>query len=802
MTFLHTTLFLSGVACVSIPILIHLLLRQRRKPIAWAAMRFLLEAYRKQRRRLKLQQWILLAVRCLALFLLAAALARPVLQGATFGASGGRSVYILLDNSIASSARGLAPGVIEGGAPAAASSEDEVALARHKRAAAAILASLGPADRVGLITLGGPAEALVVPASSNLSSVATLIEQVRPTDAAADFAGAIERLAAQIKSDEAERGAGAVVAVLSDFPVGAADTSRPLPSALADVSGLRVLATPPTASAPTNVQITRIDPLRSVVLTGTGSQGQREQVRVSLRRTGDVSSGAVTAVRLRFAGSDGGRAAPESRATVTWQPGQSETTIAVDVEPPSRPTDSGVATVASSLIAEIDRDVIASDNVLRRPIGVRESLRVGIVARRRFSSIRSVESLTPAEWIALALRPSGTMPIDITEIDPQALDAPALAVLEVVFAPAPELLSDEAWRRLRRFVEDGGLLVVSPPPDATVHLWTDAMVRELGLAWRIAREPRSFEIPGASLDDGAEASPILSLLAAEIPALARPVRVFRALLPEELARQSDVLLRMADGEPWLVAGEAGAMSVEGEQGEAGSGHGRGLVLYLASAPTLAWTDLPAKPLMVPLLQEITRQGFGRAAGEWTTVAGRPLDLPRGTTKLVPAPTGSGGAGADDGDLSPIFLVTDGAGGAPRPVLRRAGSWLAMDEAQRLRGVIAVNADTAGARLTPNEASTVRAWLGSTLGAGRAGEGAEASEQSSVEWLDPAAPGAALSRQAVRSPWSLPLLIGALALALLEVVLARWFSYATVDRSSAESAPEAGVPSAAAAGVAA
>lgn len=105
MTFLHGTLFLAGVGCVSIPILIHLLLRQRRKPIAWAAMRFLLEAYRKQRRRLRLQHLILLATRCLALALLAAALARPILDGAGLGGVGGRSVFVLIDNSLAASAR-------------------------------------------------------------------------------------------------------------------------------------------------------------------------------------------------------------------------------------------------------------------------------------------------------------------------------------------------------------------------------------------------------------------------------------------------------------------------------------------------------------------------------------------------------------------------------------------------------------------------------------------------------------------------------------------------------------------------
>ena len=52
-----------GVAAV--PIIIHLLNRKRYQVVAWAAMRFLLKAQKKNVRRLKLEQWLLLAVRVL-----------------------------------------------------------------------------------------------------------------------------------------------------------------------------------------------------------------------------------------------------------------------------------------------------------------------------------------------------------------------------------------------------------------------------------------------------------------------------------------------------------------------------------------------------------------------------------------------------------------------------------------------------------------------------------------------------------------------------------------------------------------
>jgi hypothetical protein len=69
--------FWAGVGLVSVPIIIHILNRQRFRIVTWAAMEFLLRAMRKNRKRLKLEQWILLATRCLAVLLIGLALADP-----------------------------------------------------------------------------------------------------------------------------------------------------------------------------------------------------------------------------------------------------------------------------------------------------------------------------------------------------------------------------------------------------------------------------------------------------------------------------------------------------------------------------------------------------------------------------------------------------------------------------------------------------------------------------------------------------------------------------------------------------
>src|SRR5215468_5273720 len=76
--FISPAFFAAGILLASIPIIIHILNRRRFKTVNWAAMEFLLRALRRNRRRLRFEQWLLLAVRCMVLFLLGLALARPM----------------------------------------------------------------------------------------------------------------------------------------------------------------------------------------------------------------------------------------------------------------------------------------------------------------------------------------------------------------------------------------------------------------------------------------------------------------------------------------------------------------------------------------------------------------------------------------------------------------------------------------------------------------------------------------------------------------------------------------------------
>lgn len=88
-----------GLAAGAVPILIHLLHRRRFKTVQWAAMRFLLAATKKQARRLKLEQLLLLLVRTMIVLLIALALTRPTAEtlGDYFQAEGPRHRIVVID---------------------------------------------------------------------------------------------------------------------------------------------------------------------------------------------------------------------------------------------------------------------------------------------------------------------------------------------------------------------------------------------------------------------------------------------------------------------------------------------------------------------------------------------------------------------------------------------------------------------------------------------------------------------------------------------------------------------------------
>ncbi len=101
-----------GLLLVGVPLLIHLLNRRRYVVRKFAAMEFLRVAYQKQKRRMKLENLLLLILRCLVVALAALAMALPFVPNDSILAAvtGGRREVVMIVDRSASMGRIIGPG--------------------------------------------------------------------------------------------------------------------------------------------------------------------------------------------------------------------------------------------------------------------------------------------------------------------------------------------------------------------------------------------------------------------------------------------------------------------------------------------------------------------------------------------------------------------------------------------------------------------------------------------------------------------------------------------------------------------
>jgi len=134
-------IMLWGTLGVAVPVLIHLLNRYRYREIDWGAMELLRRAMVVRSRRVRIEDLILLLLRCLAVALLAIAMARPTLTatGARFfGGEARVGMVIALDGSYSMSHR---PGV---------QSRFDAAVQKVRE----VVKTLQPGDQVSLVLMG------------------------------------------------------------------------------------------------------------------------------------------------------------------------------------------------------------------------------------------------------------------------------------------------------------------------------------------------------------------------------------------------------------------------------------------------------------------------------------------------------------------------------------------------------------------------------------------------------------------------------------------------------------------------
>lgn len=105
MTFLNTAVLI-GLIAGAIPIIIHLITRQKARTVLFSTLRFLKELQSQQIRRLRLRQIVLLILRTVIILLLVLAFARPTLKGhlgASIHSAAKTSAVLILDNSLSMS---------------------------------------------------------------------------------------------------------------------------------------------------------------------------------------------------------------------------------------------------------------------------------------------------------------------------------------------------------------------------------------------------------------------------------------------------------------------------------------------------------------------------------------------------------------------------------------------------------------------------------------------------------------------------------------------------------------------------
>jgi len=176
---------LIGAAVASAPIIIHLLNRRRFKMVDWAAMEFLLASSRKNFRRIRLQEIILLIIRTLVLLLVVAALARPFLAGvASVLGRSQRYVVLIIDNSFS---MGCTVG-------------NERPHERSIQFGERVLDTLGEGDLISLIAVSDRARPLVREASHDLEVVRSEISKLPLSQGSTNLADAF-RLARDLLKD-------------------------------------------------------------------------------------------------------------------------------------------------------------------------------------------------------------------------------------------------------------------------------------------------------------------------------------------------------------------------------------------------------------------------------------------------------------------------------------------------------------------------------------------------------------------------------------------------------------------------
>ena len=730
MSFVTLWLAFAGIGAMTIPIIIHLLFRRRRRPIMWGAMQLLLEAVRRHRRRARVEQILLLAVRCLILLLIGLALAEPLLSGIRALGSGSRVVVFVVDD-------GLVSGIQDDTGRAELESTVETAVS--------LLDELDPGDRVAVVRASYPVREITDGPTVDLERVRRFLNDLKPEAGSTDLPTAMQ-LADRILDEHAAESPATVV-LLGSWRRGSfsgADLTQTVlgqsdQDALEDSSGRvrELLATSPSSLPRSVIAVESVKMRRPVASTRVDQPPVRTTVAV--RRMGNDLSEAKSVVRLSGAGIE--ETLPRQ---IDFSAGASKAVIEFTGRlDPTNATADGT----SAVVALVDDQAIA--DVARRAaiVDTSPTIQVGIIDRNEFSTSVLLEDVRSSDWIRRALEPDLDGIIEVDQIDPASLSERTVRGLDALVVSRPDLLAPPQWEVIENFVQAGRFVLILPPADRDVHSWLDSMGARFKLDWQVDLETREFEVP-VGLTSAQASDSLLSMLASEIDVLATPVRVDKSLAIAAPPGDATTILQTTNGDPVLVTWKP-------------SGNHRGTLALLTIAPHLSWSSLPVKPLMVPLMQELIREGTSAGQNATAVTAGEYANVPISGTREI---TGPGG----------VSVPVERSGASTSP-LRRTGHWIARDTTGAPLSTIVVNADIEAADPTLVSNDALEDWLGAKSG---------------WEILENDALVSRFAETQANPIFSLILLMIALLLLVLETALNRWFARARV--SQADVVPSGGV----------
>jgi len=626
--FLHPAL-LWGTALASVPLVIHILNRRRHRPLAWGAMRFVLAAHKRTRRRVQLENWLLLFLRMAAVAALAFAITRPFIGKESPLApltEKRRDLVLILDDSASTGYREVR-------------TVHEALLERAR----AILAELDGTrgDRVRLLLAGHGVQVLASHAPDDaLAALSTVSE---PSDEPLDLAAVLSEVATLAQEDAAESGHSALeVRLLSDLqknsfvaapdePAVAGGPAAPSPMHEA-LDQLRTLGVSiwvedlgPGAPQPANLGLEAIEPLAEILGPGLTSE-----IAVKVRNFGPASRAAV-----RVALSIDGVRQPSQKIDLGARSGaQAVFPVAFD-----RPG-------FHALEAELEGDRLAVDDRRAALVYVPAPLAVLLVNGAPSEDIGRDEvgvlraALEPPDDGALVPAPAGgayapflcdevsAAAFGVPEGDARPYDVIVLANVGSLSGPTVEWL--ESW------VARGGCLLITLGDHAADPTALDSLNARL---WRadetgllpahllhhVAVESRysSYFRAATFVED----HPALAFFADERwrPYLSElPIYEFVASEPLSTAR---ALIRLddADQSPLLVERP----------------YERGRVYLWTTSIDGDWNVFPRSPAtLIPLVHELFRSGARNLGPPRATPVGGALELelasfPRGATLVRP-----------------------------------------------------------------------------------------------------------------------------------------------------------------------